>query len=140
MPQGHGFVGDEHVPIITLPGNPVSSYISFENFVRPVIRRMRGLPDLFRPRIDAVCAEDLRSPAGKRQFARARFLPTGMVEPTGSGQGSHVMGGLAASDALIVIPEDVTHIVAGPAGLGDGPALAARLVHLLFIFPSPPDT
>ena len=39
MPQGHGFVGDEHVPIVTLPGNPVSSYISFENFVRPLLTR-----------------------------------------------------------------------------------------------------
>jgi molybdopterin molybdotransferase len=113
MPQGHGFVGEEHIPIITLPGNPVSSYISFENFVRPTIRRMRGLPELFRPRIDAVCAEDLRSPAGKRQFARARFLPNGMVEPTGAGQGSHVLGGLATADALIVVPEDVTHVVPG---------------------------
>ena len=113
MPQGHGFVGEEHVPIITLPGNPVSSYISFENFVRPVIRRMRGLPELFRPVVSAVCSEQLRSPAGKRQFARARFLPSGMVEPTGTGQGSHVLGGLAAAEGLIVIPEDVTHVVPG---------------------------
>jgi molybdopterin molybdotransferase len=113
MPQGHGFVGDEHIPIITLPGNPVSSYISFENFVRPVIRRMRGLPDLFRPRVSAVCSEQLRSPAGKRQFARARFLSNGMVAPTGTGQGSHVMGGLAIADGLIEIPEDVTHVVPG---------------------------
>jgi molybdopterin molybdotransferase len=113
MPQGHGFVGDEHIPIITLPGNPVSSYISFENFVRPVIRRMRGLPDLFRPRVSAVCSEQLRSPAGKRQFARARFLSNGMVAPTGTGQGSHVMGGLAIADGLIEIPEVVTHVVPG---------------------------
>ena len=113
MPQGHGFVGEERVPIITLPGNPVSSYISFENFVRPAIRRMRGLPDLFRPRVDAVCVADLRSPEGKRQFARARFLPNGMIEPTGTGQGSHVLGGLATADGLIDIPADVTHVVPG---------------------------
>jgi len=113
MPQGHGFVGDEHIPIITLPGNPVSSYISFENFVRPAIRRMRGLPDLFRPRVSAVCTETLWSPAGKRQFARARFLPNGMVTPTGTGQGSHMMGGLATAEGLIEVPEDVTHIVPG---------------------------
>jgi molybdopterin molybdotransferase len=113
MPQGHGFVGDEHIPIVTLPGNPVSSYISFENFVRPAIRRMRGLSDLFRPSLEAVCGEPFNSPPGKRQFARARFLPNGMVVPTGTGQGSHVMGGLALADALIVIPEDVTHVVPG---------------------------
>ena len=113
MPQGHGFVGEENVPIITLPGNPVSSYISFENFVRPVIRRMRGLDDIMRPELAAVCDEAIDSPSGKRQFARARFLPSGAVAPTGTGQGSHVMGGLAVADALIVIPEDVTRVAAG---------------------------
>lgn len=113
MPQGHGFVGDEHVPIITLPGNPVSSYISFENFVRPVIRRMRGIADIMRPELRVECAEALDSPAGKRQFARGRFLPSGAITPTGTGQGSHVMGGLAHAEGLIVIPEDVTRIDAG---------------------------
>ena len=113
MPQGHGFVGDERVPIITLPGNPVSSYVSFENFVRPVIRRMRGLTQLLRPEMLVTCAAPFSSPAGKRQFARARFLPSGSVLPSGTGQGSHVMGGLSASDALIVVPEDVTSVVAG---------------------------
>lgn len=113
MPQGHGFVGEENVPIITLPGNPVSSYISFENFVRPVIRRMRGLDDIMRPELRTVCEEAVDSPSGKRQFARARFVPSGAVVPTGTGQGSHVMGGLAIADALIVIPEDVTRVSAG---------------------------
>ena len=113
MPQGHGFVGEENVPIITLPGNPVSSYISFENFVRPVIRRMCGLDDIMRPELRTVCEEAVDSPSGKRQFARARFLPSGAVVPTGTGQGSHVMGGLAIADALIVIPEDVTRVSAG---------------------------
>jgi len=113
MPQGHGFVGEEEVPIITLPGNPVSSYVSFENFVRPVIRRMRGLARLQRPEVEAVCAEPMTSPAGKRQFARARFLPSGAVVPSGQGQGSHVLGGLAGADALIVVAEDVTSIAAG---------------------------
>jgi molybdopterin molybdotransferase len=115
MPQGHGFVGDERVPIITLPGNPVSSYISFENFVRPVIRMMRGLPDLMRPEITARLVEELTSPFGKRQFARARFVTESTVVPTGSGQGSHVMGGLAAAEAIIVVPEHVTHVAAGHA-------------------------
>ena len=113
MPQGHGFVGEEKVPIITLPGNPVSSYISFENFVRPAIRLMRGLPDLLRPQRTVSCAVAMTSPAGKRQFARARFLSNGDVVPTGTGQGSHVMGGLAEAEALIVIPEDVTLVPAG---------------------------
>jgi molybdopterin molybdotransferase len=113
MPQGQGFVGEDEVPIVTLPGNPVSSYVSFENFVRPAIRRMRGLSDLLRPETTAVCVQGFTSPAGKRQFARARFLPSGAVMPAGTGQGSHVLGGLAGADALIVVPEDVTSVAAG---------------------------
>ncbi|MDP1877815.1 MAG: molybdopterin molybdotransferase MoeA [Actinomycetota bacterium] len=113
MPQGHGFVGQERVPIVTLPGNPVSSYISFENFVRPALRRMRGLADLLRPEFQVTLGAALESPAGKRQFARARFTAPGVVVPTGTGQGSHVMGGLAVAEALIVIPEDVTRVEAG---------------------------
>lgn len=113
MPQGHGHVGQDRVPIITLPGNPVSSYISFENFVRPAIRRMRGLTDLHRPRLRLRAAAELTSPSGKRQYARAVILPTGEVAPVGAGQGSHVLGGLAVADALIVVPEDVTVVEVG---------------------------
>jgi len=113
MPQGHGHVGEGRLPIITLPGNPVSSYISFENFVRPVLRRMRGLTELHRPSSRARCAVDLKSPAGKRQFARAVLLPSGEVAPVGTGQGSHMLGGLAVAEALIVIPEDVTAVRTG---------------------------
>ncbi len=113
MPQGHGYVGEEEVPIITLPGNPVSSYISFENFVRPALRRMRGLETLTRPVVSQTCTVGFTSPAGKRQFARARFQVGGGVAPVGTGQGSHVLGGLAVADALIVVPEDVTEVRAG---------------------------
>ncbi len=113
MPQGHGHVGDERVPIVTLPGNPVSSYISFENFVRPALRLMRGLTDLQRPTVLTTLAEDMTSPPAKRQFARATFLPDGQVRPVGTGQGSHVLGGLSVADALIVVPEDVTFISRG---------------------------
>ncbi len=116
MPQGHGFVGesdDERIPVITLPGNPVSSYISFQNFVRPAINKLRGLGSTDRPRLTAEVTKPLDSPQSKRQFARGRFLDDGRVEPVGGGQGSHVMGGLAQADCLIVIPEGVAHVNAG---------------------------
>lgn len=113
MPQGHGVVGDDRVPIITLPGNPVSSYVSFEVFVRPAIRSMRGLADVERPQQRLTCGAAFTSPAGKRQFARARFLPSGAVVPVGHGQGSHMMGGLAAAEALIVVDEETTSVAAG---------------------------
>lgn len=116
MPQGHGFVGEaegERIPVITLPGNPVSSFISFQNFVRPVINKLRGLSGSDRPRVTAHITKDMESPQAKRQFARGRFLGDGRVEPVGGGQGSHVIGGLAQSDCLIVIPEGVARVNAG---------------------------
>ncbi|MEC7102495.1 MAG: gephyrin-like molybdotransferase Glp, partial [Actinomycetota bacterium] len=84
MPQGHGVVGesdDERIPVITLPGNPVSSYISFQNFVRPAINKLRGLGSTDRPRLAVEVTKPLDSPQSKRQFARGRFLDDGRVEP-----------------------------------------------------------
>ena len=116
MPQGHGFVGEsegERIPVITLPGNPVSSYISFQNFVRPAIDKLRGLTGADRSRTTAELTKAIDSPQTKRQFARARFLADGRVEPVGGGQGSHVIGGLAQADCLIVVPEGVARVNAG---------------------------
>jgi molybdopterin molybdotransferase len=113
MPQGFGSVGEPAIPIITLPGNPVSAYISFETFIRPAIRKMRGLKQLQRPQRSATLKGELRSPMSKVQFARGRFMDEGQVELVGAGQGSHVLGGLAQADALIVIPVGVDSITSG---------------------------
>ncbi len=113
MPQGFGSVGDPAIPIITLPGNPVSAYVSFEVFIRPAIRKMRGLKQLQRPQQSATLNGQLRSPMNKVQFARGRFTAEGQVELVGAGQGSHVLGGLAQADALIVIPVGVESIASG---------------------------
>lgn len=110
MPQGSGFVGS--TPIVTLPGNPVSSFVSFEVFVRPLIRRMLGHASLDRPRLHAICAREFSSPVGKTQFARVRLrMHDGltMAEPEG-GQGSHIIGGLARADGLAVVPERIGRV------------------------------
>lgn len=116
MPQGFGVVGPDEVPIFTLPGNPVSAYVGFELFVRPAIRRMLGYEDLHRPTAEAVCTQALKSPAGRRQFLRghAELVGTGRIEvrPVG-GPGSHLMGGLAQANCLIMVPEEVTRTEAG---------------------------
>jgi molybdopterin molybdotransferase len=116
-PQGWGTIGPDDTPIITLPGNPVSSYVSFEVFVRPIIRRMLGVEPLHRPVVRAVSTEALTSPAGKRQYARA-FLSVEegryVVRPVG-GEGSHLVGHLAQANAFIVVPEAVTEVAAGSA-------------------------
>jgi molybdopterin molybdotransferase len=62
---------------------------------------------------DMVCTKAFTSPAGKTQFARGRFTGANRVEPVGTLQGSHVVGGLGQADCLIVIPEDQTQIPIG---------------------------
>jgi molybdopterin molybdotransferase len=114
-PQGFGTIGDDEVPIVTLPGNPVSSYISFEQFVLPAIRKLMGRRPYVRPEAEAVITHVLRSPEGRRQFARGTLSVVDghlAVTPVGS-QGSHMIGDLAESDALIVVPESVTSVDAG---------------------------
>lgn len=118
-PQGFGHVGgvglDEGevpVPIFTLPGNPVSSYISFQQFVLPAIRTLMGRTPAARPTAQATLTHAVRSSPGRRQFVRAHFDDNGSVTPVG-GHGSHLIGDLASSDALIVVPEDVTELEAG---------------------------
>ncbi|GAB3777186.1 molybdotransferase-like divisome protein Glp [Nocardioides ungokensis] len=114
-PQGFGLVGEDETPIFTLPGNPVSSYISFEMFVLPAIRKLMGKAPYTRPTTRARLTHGLSSPAGRRQFVRGEYAvdrggPS--VAPVG-GHGSHLIGDLAASNALIVVPEDVTSMAAG---------------------------
>ncbi|WP_406338580.1 molybdopterin molybdotransferase MoeA [Streptomyces sp. NBC_01620] len=109
-PQGFGSIGPEHTPLLALPGNPVSSYVSFELFVRPAIRALMGLKDVTRPTVRATLKTDgaLSSPSGKRQFLRGTYdAEAGTVTPVG-GSGSHLIAALAQADALIVLPEDVT--------------------------------
>ncbi|WP_242584043.1 gephyrin-like molybdotransferase Glp [Streptomyces sp. MST-110588] len=113
-PQGFGLIGPDRTPLLALPGNPVSSYVSFELFVRPVIRTLMGLPDVHRHTLRAVCAEAVTSsPKGRRQFLRGSYDPdSGRVTPVG-GAGSHLIKALAHANALIVVPENDTRVEAG---------------------------
>ncbi|MBT2479459.1 gephyrin-like molybdotransferase Glp [Streptomyces sp. ISL-94] len=116
-PQGFGTIGPDHTPLLALPGNPVSSYVSFELFVRPAIRALMGLPEseVCRPSVRAVLKADkaLGSPAGRRQFLRGKYdAASGTVSPVG-GSGSHLIAALAHADSLMVVPEDVTSVEPG---------------------------
>ncbi|MGW6742582.1 molybdotransferase-like divisome protein Glp [Streptomyces sp. NPDC055025] len=114
-PQGFGSIGREHTPLLALPGNPVSSYVSFELFVRPAIRRLMGLEDVHRPKLHATLAADkpISSPAGRRQFLRGAYdAEAGSITPVG-GAGSHLVAALAHADALIVVPEDSVSVESG---------------------------
>lgn len=100
----------EGVPVISFPGNPVSTQISFEVFVAPLLRRVAGLPAAIRA--SRVLTGEVTSIPGKRQFLRGRTVEGGRVELV-AGPGSHLVAGLAASDVLIDIPETTTELKAG---------------------------
>jgi molybdopterin molybdotransferase len=113
MPQGFGLVGADRTPLFTLPGNPVSAFVSFWLFVRPALDALQGLPPAAPPAVRAVLAGPARSPQGKRSFLRGVLdAGAGTVLPL-TGQGSHQLGALARANALIVVPEQVTALAAG---------------------------
>ncbi|MEU4290129.1 gephyrin-like molybdotransferase Glp [Kribbella sp. NPDC026596] len=114
-PQGFGVLGDDEVPIFTLPGNPVSAYVSFEVFVRPALRKLMGQMPYRRSTVHGVTLDGFSSPAGRRQYVRAaaRSGDEGWMASTVGGHGSHLLGGLSRANALIVVPEDVTAVRAG---------------------------
>ena len=104
------------MPLFALPGNPVSSFVSFEVFVRPALRRlMRLKPEKRRLRAASITS-GVRSPEGRRQFGRAVVSrsPEGelLASPV-AGQGSHFLADLSRANGLFVVPEDVTELVAG---------------------------
>jgi molybdopterin molybdotransferase len=107
-----------------LPGNPVSSFVTFELFVRPAIRRLQGRDALFRPMDRAVLTDAVSKSHGRRAYLRVRAARGEDGAPVrdalgrvtvalAGGQGSHVMSALAAADSLAVIPEDVDSLPAG---------------------------
>jgi molybdopterin molybdotransferase len=120
MPQGFGVIGkggaggvgvERGVPIFTLPGNPVSAYVSFQIFVRPAIAALQGADDLALPVAAATLTGPVRSPSGRRSYLRGVLNGT-EVTPL-SGQQSHQVASLGRANALIIVPEPETQLPAG---------------------------
>jgi molybdopterin molybdotransferase len=119
MPQGFGVLGqggtgglggERGVPIFTLPGNPVSAYVSFQMFVRPALAALQGASDLSLPLVRASLTGPVRSPSGRRSYLRG-VLDGTKVTPL-SGQGSHQIAYLGRANALIIVPERETQLPA----------------------------
>ncbi|GGI03643.1 molybdopterin molybdotransferase MoeA [Egicoccus halophilus] len=113
MPQIRGRIGG--TPVIGLPGNPVSAFVSFEVFVRPAIRLLQGRRDVTRPVVTARVAEPLVGASRKRHYVRVRLTRTGSgwsATPTGA-QGSHVISSISSADGLAVVPEDRDRLEVG---------------------------
>jgi len=119
--------GGAPVLLFGLPGNPVSTFVTFELFVRPALRRLAGLERTGRPVDRAVLLDETPKGPGRRAFVRVRAARDergtprrdrdgrALVRLAGGvqGQGSHVLSALAAAEGLAVIPEDVTVHPAG---------------------------
>jgi molybdopterin molybdotransferase len=94
-------------PVFGLPGNPVSSMVSFEQFVRPSLLKMMGHRLLFRPVVDAILKEGIQKTPGRRHFIRAFVTfekDQYFVLPTGA-QGSGILKSMVKANGLMVIPE-----------------------------------
>lgn len=111
------------IPWFGLPGNPVSSMVTFEIFVRPALLRMAGHQAIFPPTVQAQASEDLAPAPGLTLFLRATLSDGDPPTATLTGhQGSGILSSMAAANALLVVPEEgcaaggmVTAIVLGGA-------------------------
>lgn len=117
-PQGHGVLtgpDGRQVPLLALPGNPVSVFVSWHCFVVPLLARLAGRDERqAQATTEAVAGHDWPSPAGRRQFIPVRRQPDGTVVPPHLlGSGSHLIASLHLADALAIIDADLTQVSAG---------------------------
>lgn len=92
------------VPWIGLPGNPVSTMVTFELFVRPAIRAMMGHALPFRAVTPVTVAEPIKLGPKLQHFLRAVVTPDGEVRLTGP-QGSGILTSMVLANALLIVPE-----------------------------------
>ena len=112
-PLAFGRIGG--VPVLGLPGNPVSVMVSFEMFVRPAILKMLGMTDWERRTVEATLMYAVRRKDDRRHYLRVRVEQhDGQYRAflTG-GQGSGILSSMVKANALAIIPEDWTHAPVG---------------------------
>jgi molybdopterin molybdotransferase len=95
------------VPLIGLPGNPVSAMVCFEIFARPALLRLQGRPAIFRPAVQARYRGAPLRAADRRQYLRVvvRVEAGGYVAELTGGQGSGLVSSMARANALLIVPE-----------------------------------
>ena len=109
--------GKKDVPLLGLPGNPVSAMISFEIFARPAILTMLGKRYIDRPTVRAVLQEDVENTANRRNFIRVvvEKRDGAYTARTTGGQGSGILTSVSRANGLLVIPEEVMLVRKGEA-------------------------
>ena len=108
-------VTDRGVPVFGLPGNPVSSMVVFELFVRPALLAMQGAATIDRPRIEVVLGQTYKKSPGRAHYLRARLVrhrDAVLAEPL-TKQGSGMLSSMVDVDALVEIGRDETEVVDG---------------------------
>jgi molybdopterin molybdotransferase len=113
-PLAFGFY--RNVPFFGLPGNPVSAMMTFEQFVRPVLRRMAGYTQWKKPTITVTLLEAIDSD-GRETYARAWVERSGdrWAARLSGGQGSNMLSGVVRANALVIVPDGVTRLEIGAA-------------------------
>jgi molybdopterin biosynthesis enzyme len=114
--HNYGTIGPDKVPVVTLPGDPIAAYISFELFVRPMIRTMLGAATIHRPSVKAKLEKPITSIEGQRSYVRGILSEDGKsVTPLGKGNSSAQDEQMTLSDAnaFIAVSEGVTDLDAG---------------------------
>ena len=105
----------KNIPLLGLPGNPVSAMVTFELFARPAILKMMGKKDLAKPTVEAVLEGPVVNSDGRRIFARAMVEKRGgqyFARLTGP-QGSGILTSMSLANGLVVVPEDKPRVEAG---------------------------
>ena len=123
---GRADVAGRAAPVLLfgLPGNPVSAFVTFELFVRPVIRRLAGHVALHRPAETGVLDDAVSKSLGRRGYQRVATIRDDHGRPVrdaqgrirvrlAGGQGSSVLSAFAAADALAIVPEAVERLEPG---------------------------
>ncbi|MDP8247244.1 MAG: molybdopterin molybdotransferase MoeA [Candidatus Tritonobacter lacicola] len=114
MPLLYGRIGN--TPVFGLPGNPVSSMVTFELFVRPAILKMMGRNKLFRPVVTVTLDEDIDLRTGRNHFLRAvvtRADGGGYTARTTGPQGSGILTSMVLANALLMVGPDVSRVERG---------------------------
>jgi molybdopterin molybdotransferase len=111
-PFGFGLLND--AAWFGLPGNPVSSMVTFELFVRPALLRMSGHTQVLRAPVDVTLAEPVTTQLGLTHFLRAVVDSQRAVHLTGP-QGSGLLTSMAAANAFLIVPHDVSYLEQGAA-------------------------
>jgi len=114
--QGFGLLTEDRFPIVTVPSNPAAAFVSFEVFIKPLLRHLTGQPEAATVTERMRVTNSFDSLVGKRHYVR------GVVELDGAGrrtvralegQATHLVGGLARTDCFIVVPEPILRVEAG---------------------------